>query len=180
MKIFKDIVSNEEMFSDLFPMKEEYDGVIYKVQSSYKSADKVGEIDIGCGNEFGGGEPDAGGEEEPTEKVIDVVYNTKLETISISKKEFMSYIKRYFAKVVEYLNKNGKSDRVDVFKKGATEFTKFIIKKFDDIEIYVPSSKSDADVDEMDFGVAISYWEDDSAAGPVFCFFKDGLIEEKC
>ena len=91
----------------------------------------------------------------------------------------MSFLKAYFAKIVKYLEDNGKADRVDTFKKGATEFTKFIVPKFDEIEIYTGKSHSEDD-DEIKGSVAISFWEDESAKGPVFYFFNDGLKEIKC
>lgn len=179
MKIFKDIISKEEMFSDQFPIKEEYNSVIYKIQSTYKNQDKIGPLfGIDDNNTCEEGREDY--DQEPSEKVIDVVYNTGLEKFSMNKKEFMNYLKRFFAKVVKYLNDKGKAERVEGFKKGATEFVKFIIGKFDDIEVYVPKTKTEEDVEEIDFGVAISYWEKEDDKGPVFYFFKDALVEEKC
>ena len=184
MLIFKDFLNNDEFMSDIFPYTLEYEDVIMKVPSAYKSKDKIGEVDIGCGNEFGGGDADAGddagaGDGEADEKVLDVAYNANLKTVSMSKKEFGAYIKGYFKKVVEYLEKNGKSERVEGFKKGATDFVKFIMKKFNDIEIYT-GNNGENDDGELVGGIAISYWENEEAKGPVFYFFKDALIEEKC
>ncbi len=167
------------MMSDIFPFTLEYDDVIMKVQSAYRAADKVGEVDIGCGNEFGGGNAEE--EEQPdegTEKVLDVAANASLKQVNISKKEFMAYIKEYFAKIVKFLEESGKSDRVAGFKKGATEFVKFIVKKFDDIEVYTGANGEDEE-EGLKGGIAISYWENDEAKGPVFYFFKDSLKEEK-
>ena len=165
------------MMSDIFPYTLEFEEAIMKVQSHYKAADKIGEIDIGCGNEFGGGEPEQQAEEEPVEKVCDIPYNAQLQEYSMSKKEFMSYIKEYFKKIVERLEKLGKSDRIETFKKGATAFTKFIVPKFDDLTLYI-GQNGEGD-DGLEGGIAISYWEDESGPGPVFFFFKDALDEVK-
>ena len=89
------------MMNDIFPYELAYDNAIMKVKSQYKSADKVGEVDIGCGNEFGGGEAEAGGDEEPAEKVLDVAYNAGLQQVQLTKKEFMAFLKSYFAKIVK-------------------------------------------------------------------------------
>ena len=81
----------------------------------------------------------------------------------------MAYIKDFFKKVVTYLEEHDKKDRVETFKKGAIAFIKFIIPHFDDLEH-----------EDVEGGIAIAYWEDESARGPVVYFFKDALREEKC
>lgn len=178
MLIFKDIFTNDELMSDIFPFEMDYEDTIMKVKSSYKNPDDVGNVDIGCGNAFGGGEEDAGGDAgAATEKVIDVIYNANLQLYHMSKKEFMAYVKDFFGRVVKYMEENGKKDRIDSFKKGATAFIKFIVPKFDEIEIYVGASKNDDE--DLKGAFAISYWEDESAKGPVIYFFKDALKEEK-
>ena len=51
----------------------------------------------------------------------------------------MGLVKPYLKKVTTYLNENDKADRVDGFKKGATEMIKFIIGIFDEVQIYAGS-----------------------------------------
>ena len=176
MLIFQDIIKNDEFMSDIFPYTLEYDDVIMKVQSSYKPKDKIGDIDKLIGNV--GGEENQGGDDEPTENVNDVIYNANLQPVTMSKKEFMAYIKDFFKKVVTYLEEHDKKDRVETFKKGATAFIKFIIPHFDDLELYTGSSHQEHE--DVEGGIAIAYWEDESAKGPVVYFFKDALREEKC
>ena len=176
MLIFQDIIKNDEFMSDIFPYTLEYDDVIMKVQSSYKPKDKIGDIDKLIGNV--GGEENQGGDDEPTENVNDVIYNANLQPVTMSKKEFMAYIKDFFKKVVTYLEEHDKKDRVDTFKKGATAFIKFIIPHFDDLELYTGASHQEHE--DVEGGIAIAYWEDESAKGPVVYFFKDALREEKC
>ena len=179
MLIFSDIFNNDEFMSDTFPFTLEYDDCMMKVQSSMKAPEDVGNVDIGCGNAFGGGDEDTGAQGgAPTEKVVDIVYNANLQQFFMSKSEFMAYVKDYFGRIVKYLEENGKSERVPIFKKGATAFIKYIVPKFDEVEIYVGASKHEDD--ELSGGLAISLWEDDSASGPVFYFFKDALKEVKC
>ena len=175
MLIFQDIIKNDEFMSDIFPYTLEYDDVIMKVQSSYKPKDKIEDIDKLICNE--GGE-NQGGDDEPTENVNDVIYNANLQPVTMSKKEFMAYIKDFFKKVVTYLEEHDKKDRVDTFKKGATAFIKFIIPHFDDLELYTGASHQEHE--DVEGGIAIAYWEDESAKGPVVYFFKDALREEKC
>ena len=176
MLIFQDIIKNDEFMSDIFPYTLEYDDVIMKVQSSYKPKDKIGDIDKLISNV--GGEENQGGDDEPTENVNDVIYNANLQPVTMSKKEFMAYIKDFFKKVVTYLEEHDKKDRVETFKKGATAFIKFIVPHFDDLELYTGSSHQEHE--DVEGGIAIAYWEDESARGPVVYFFKDALREEKC
>ena len=180
MLIFQDFIKNDEFMSDIFPFELMYDDVIMKVKTQYKKKEDVGNVDqmIGCGNAFGGGDNQDTGNDEPAEKVIDVVYNSNLQPVQMSKKEFMAYIKEYFKKIVAYLESNGKKDRIDTFKKGATDFIKFIVPHFDDLELYTGASHHDDD--DLEGGIVIQYWEDDSAPGPVLYYFKDALKEEKC
>jgi len=178
MKIFKDVITGDEMLSDTFQMTVEYEDAIYKVPSKNRPKDDLGDVDVGCGDAFTKQE----GEEEPSapqgvEMVLDVVANSELKQVNMSKKEFMAYIKDYFKKIIAYLEENGKKDRVDGFKKGAQAFIKFIVPKYDDIELYT-GANGENDEGEIVGSVAISYWEDDTAKGPMFYFFKDGLKDE--
>ena len=179
MKIFKDVITGDEMLSDTFQMTLEYEDAIYKVPSKNRPKDDFGDVNIGCGDAFGKGEGEAeeAQAQEGVEMVLDVVANSELKQVNMSKKEFMAYIKDYFKKIIAYLEENGKKDRVDGFKKGAQAFIKFIVPKFDDIELYT-GAHGENDEGEIVGGVCISYWEDESAKGPMFYFFKDGLKEE--
>ena len=178
MKIFKDVITGDEMLSDTFQMTVEYEDAIYKVPSKNRPKDDLGDVDVGCGDAFTKQE----GEEEPSapqgvEMVLDVIANSELKQVNMSKKEFMAYIKDYFKKIIAYLEENGKKDRVDGFKKGAQAFIKFIVPKFDDIELYT-GANGENDDGEIVGGICISYWEDETAKGPMFYFFQDGLKSE--
>ena len=178
MKIFKDVLTGDEMLSDTFQMTSEYDDAILKVPSKNVPKDSLGDVDVGCGNAFGGGEEEQQqAPQEGVEMVLDVVQNGNLKQVNMSKKEFMAYIKDYFKKLIAYMEENGKKDRVEGFKKGAQAFIKFIIPHFDDIELYT-GDHGENDDGEIVGSVCISYWEDETAKGPMFFFFKDGLKEE--
>ena len=166
------------MLSDTFQMTIEYEEAIYKVPSKNRPKDDLGDVDVGCGDAFTKKE---GEDEQPAqagvEMVLDVIANSELKQVNMSKKEFMAYIKDYLKKIIAYLEENGKKDRVEGFKKGAQAFIKFIVPKFDDIELYT-GAHGENDDGEIVGGICISYWEDEGAQGPMFYFFKDGLKEE--
>jgi hypothetical protein len=174
MKVFQDVFTNDEYMSEIFPFTLDYDDVIMKVKSSYKNPDQIGTVDIGCGNAFGGNEEEGGAAEESgVQKVLDVLFNQNLVETSFSKADFMSFIKNYLKNLKAYLENNGQKDRCEAFQKGAQNFIKFLVSKFDEWTFYLGPSES------MDGGIGLSFWEDESAPGPVFFFFKDGLKEVK-
>ncbi len=82
----------------------------------------------------------------------------------------MTYIKSYLKRVADKID----PERADAFKKGAQEFVKFVISKFDEFEFYTGVSE------DTEGSIVYSYWEDESGAGPVFYYFKDALREVKC
>jgi hypothetical protein len=47
----------------------------------------------------------------------------------------MAYIKEFLKKLKANLTERGLTDRVDGFMKGAQEFVKFIVGKFDEVEL---------------------------------------------
>ena len=178
MRVFQDVFTDEEFMSETYKFELAYEEAIMKVGSTYKKKEAVGNVDIGCGNAFGGSNEDEeeGGSapgEEPQEKVIDIAYNFGLCEQSLSKADFMGYIKEYCKKLKLKLTETNPS-RVDGFMKGIGAFIKQVVgENFNDYVFYTGSKET------LDGGIAISYWEDESAAGPMFYFFRDGLKEIK-
>jgi len=161
------------MMGELFKFELLHNDVVMKVKSSYKNKDAVGTVDIGCGNAFGGEEEGGAGGDVPQEKVLDVAFNYNLVETQYSKADFMTYIKNFLKNVKTFLETNGKTDRVAEFQKGANDFIKFVVGKFDDFTFYTGTSEN------VEGGIALSYWENDSDPGPVFFYFKDALKEVK-
>ncbi len=115
-------------------------------------------------------------DEMPDDKsvtVIDIVDAFRLNEINLDKKAFMAYVKGYLKKIKDHLEANGKADRVATFQKGATDLVKFIISKFDEIQIFSGESI------DYDAGFAYCYYKEQTDAGPTFLFFQDGMKEEK-
>ena len=107
---------------------------------------------------------------------MDVAYNHNLIKTSLSKADFITYIKSFSKKLKAWLETNGKNDRVASFQLGANEFAKKIASDFENYEFYTGSSDSD----NLDGSIVATYWEDEGLTGPVFYFFKDALKEVKC
>ena len=90
----------------------------------------------------------------------------------MSKKDFMALVKPYLKRVVEHLKAKGKEDRVKGFQQGATEMIKFVVGKFDEMQIFTGTSY------DTEAGLCFAYTMD-GEIDPTFLFFNDGMREQK-
>jgi len=113
MKIFKDIFSGDEMFSDTYKYKL-VDSVLYEVYGKLITR-KLGDVTLDGANPSA--EEASEASEEAVESGVDVVLNHRLmETYAFpDKKSFTLYLKEYMKRLVDKLNENG-STEVDLFK----------------------------------------------------------------
>lgn len=124
MKIFKDIFSGDEMFSDTYKFKL-LDGVLYEVYGKLVTR-KLGDVTLDGANPSA--EEASEGTEEAVESGVDVVLNHRLmETYAFpDKKSFTLYLKEYMKRLVDKMNENG-STEVDVFKTNINKVTIFYL-----------------------------------------------------
>ena len=152
------------MVSDSYKSQLLFNDACLEVQAKY----------ITKGNEIidiGGDDQDDGDAGEG-ETVINVVDAHQLQETQLSKKDFMSIVKAFLKRTVAHLKENGKEDRVAGFQQGATEMIKFIVGKFDEMQIFTGQSY------DTEAGMAFSYTKDGEVE-PVFLFFTDCMREEK-
>ena len=167
MLVWKDILTGDEMISDSYKYAYIYEGACLEVKA--KMVSKGGE-DFG----FENNEEDGGALENNVETVIDIVDAHKLvEVKDWSKKDFTTYVKGYLKKIKAKLTEEGKQDRIADFQKGATEMVKFILSKFEEMQIFSGESA------DFDGSLAFAFWADGDTDGPTFLYFNDGLKEEK-
>merc|ERR1719220_1559934 len=102
MKIYKDVFSGDELFSDTYPMKL-VDDCIYEVYGKHEVR-KLGDVQLE-GSNASAEEMDEG-TEEASESGVDLVLNHRLVETGFAKK-----------KVVKYLEENNRAGEVDTFKK---------------------------------------------------------------
>jgi len=125
MRVFKDLISGDEMFSDSYPHTLIYDEAIIEAKARYT---KKGSDFVAIASD------DVNDDEGEGETVVDIVDAFSLSEIgSYTKKDFMTWAKNYLKATVAELTKKGKEDRVPGFKKGATEAVKFIASKWDEM-----------------------------------------------
>ncbi|XP_076238108.1 translationally controlled tumor protein [Calliopsis andreniformis] len=171
MRIYKDIFTGDEMFSDTYKMKL-IDDVLYEVYGRVVTR-KSGDIEI-AGFNPSAEEADEG-TDESVESGVDVVLNHRLqETFAFGdKKSYTLYLKDYMKKLVAKLEEKS-PDQVDVFKTNMNKVMKDILGRFKDLQFFTGESM---DIDGL---VALmEYREIDGDSVPVLMFFKHGLEEEK-
>ncbi|XP_054282464.1 translationally-controlled tumor protein homolog [Macrosteles quadrilineatus] len=171
MRIYKDIFTGDEMFSDTYKMKL-VDEVMYEVTGKLVQR-KHGEVQIDGFN------PSAEEADEGTdvavESGVDVVLNHRLcETYAFGdKKSYTAYLKDYMKKLVEKLQEKS-PDQVDVFKTNMNKVMKDILGRFKDLQFFTGESM---DIDGM--VALVEYRDIDGESTPILMFFKHGLEEEK-
>nr|AXY94699.1 translationally-controlled tumor protein-like protein [Habrobracon hebetor] len=171
MKIYKDIFTGDEMFSDTYKIKL-IDDVLYEVYGKLVTR-KNGDIQIDGFNPSA--EEADEGTDEAVESGVDVVLNHRLqETYAFGdKKSYTLYLKDFMKKLVAKLEEKS-PDQVDVFKTNMNKVMKDILGRFKELQFFTGESM---DIDGL-VGL-MEYREIDGVSTPVLMFFKHGLEEEK-
>jgi len=174
MKVYKDIVSGDELFMDTYPMELLHDAV-YKVEGKYISRNKVGGFVLEGAN-ASAEEADEGTDDNDTESGLDIVLNNRLtETGFKDKKAYLTYLKDYMKRIVGKLEEEGSKD-IETFKAGSNAFIKEKLSQYKDMQFFQGETM---DPDAM-AGILLHEDKADGNEAPFFYFFKHGLLEEKC
>ncbi|XP_017960789.1 translationally-controlled tumor protein homolog [Drosophila navojoa] len=171
MKVYKDIFTGDEMFTDTYKMNL-VDDVIYEVFGSLvtRNQDNI----VLAGANPSAEEADEGADAS-VESGVDVVLNHRLqESFAFAdKKSFTLYLRDYMKKVLEHLQQTAPAE-VDVLKANMNKAMKDILGRFKELQFFTGESM---DIDGM---VAMcEYRQVDGESVPVLMFFKHGLEEEK-
>mmetsp|Transcript_29493 Transcript_29493/g.47531 ORF Transcript_29493/g.47531 Transcript_29493/m.47531 type:complete len:167 (+) Transcript_29493:51-551(+) len=165
MKIFCDIITKDNVLTDLYTIKEVHGGFIYEVDAKYISLKSENDFDIGAnpsaeeaGEEFG----------ESANMVIDLVNAHRLVQTSYDKKGYMILVKAYMGEIKKYVPEGD----VDAFQKNAHAFVKEVLGNFNDYAHYTGESMS---AEGMDILCKFA----DDGLSQKFYFWKNGLKEEK-
>ncbi|XP_025201289.1 translationally-controlled tumor protein homolog [Melanaphis sacchari] len=172
MKIFKDIFSGDEMFSDTYKFKL-VDGVLYEVYGKLITR-KVGDVTLDGANPSA--EEASEDNDEAVESGVDVVLNHRLmETYAFpDKKSFTLYLKEYMKRLVDKMVENG-STEVDVFKTNINKVMKDLLTRFKDLQFFTGENM---DI-ENGMVAMLEYRDIGDDNVPVLMLFKHGLEEEK-
>ncbi|XP_026820527.1 translationally-controlled tumor protein homolog [Rhopalosiphum maidis] len=172
MKIFKDIFSGDEMFSDTYKFKL-VDGVLYEVYGKLITR-KLGDVTLDGANPSA--EEASEDNDEAVESGVDVVLNHRLmETYAFpDKKSFTLYLKEYMKRLVDKMVENG-STEVDVFKTNINKVMKDLLTRFKDLQFFTGENM---DI-ENGMVAMLEYRDIGDDNVPVLMLFKHGLDEEK-
>merc|ERR1719336_3290878 len=130
MKIFKDVFSGDELFSDTYPMKL-VDDCIYEVYGKHEVR-TLGDVQLEGSN--ASAEEMEEGTEEASESGVDLVLNHRLvETGFAKKNDYMAYLEDY-----------NRAAEVDTFKKNINGVMKGLLGKFSDLQFYQGESMNPA------------------------------------
>ncbi|KAH7407004.1 Mss4-like protein [Phaeosphaeria sp. MPI-PUGE-AT-0046c] len=168
MIIFKDILTDDEIISDSYDIKE-IDGVAYEADCKKIT---IGGESFDTGANASAEEAEEGADDNQ-EQVIDVVYSFRLNLTGFDKKGYLTYLKGYMKAVKEALKAKG-ADEAEIkdFETKAQGFAKKIIANFKDYEFYTGESMNP---DGMI--VLLNYRED--GVTPFITVWKHGLTEMK-
>lgn len=120
---------------------------LFEIDSMKVNKDTGGNVDIGCGNEFGGGGDDVDDNAEIVNNVIDESFGFNLQEIPMGKKDFKEYLGGYCKKVRQALKDDSTvtGPEVKSFTQAAPVFCKFLLSMYDEIVFYVsPAMDPDA------------------------------------
>merc|ERR1711994_96372 len=171
MKIYEDVFSNDEMFSDTYPIKLVND-CMWEVTGKHISRTQD---DIQLAGANASAEEADEGTDAASESGIDIILNHRLvETGFGSKKDYTVYLKDYMKKVIAYLEENDRKDEVDGFKTNISGVMKDLLGKFKDLQFFTGES-----MDAEAMILTLDYREVDGEEKPILIAFKHGISEEK-
>ena len=168
MRVYFDLFSGDEMLSDSYPINPVYDDAAFEVPS--RMIGKGGEnIDIGRGNEFGGGGDEEAVEDSGEERVNDIHDGFKLQPVGFTKKEYANYIKAYMGRIKSHLQEND-PDRASPSCRAP---------QLSSSGSWGTSVSSSFTVGRATTSQPLAYYKAESDETPHFIFIRDGLREEK-
>ena len=173
MKVWKDIISGDEMLSDSFPMvfPDEFNGEIIKAQAKFITKKENESYGISANTDEGEEEAAA---DDKSITVIDIVDSLRLKEIFPDKAGFMGMVKEYLKRTVgEESSKWGITEENKVaFQKSVSAFVKYILTKFSECQFFIGENEN------WDQFPAISFTEDGNT-DPSFFYLNRGLKPEK-
>uniref|UniRef100_A0A2I3FWX2 Translationally-controlled tumor protein n=1 Tax=Nomascus leucogenys TaxID=61853 RepID=A0A2I3FWX2_NOMLE len=165
MIIYQDLISHDEMFSDIYKIWEVVDGLYLEVEGKMVSRIE-GNVDDSL----------IGGNGEGTESTVitgvDIVRNHHLQETSFTKEAYRKYIKDYVKSIKAQLEEQ-RPETVKSSMTGAAKQIKDILANFKNYQFFNSENMNpDGTVTLLDYC--------EEGVTPYMIFFKDGLEMEKC
>ncbi|EFQ27121.1 hypothetical protein CGRA01v4_07568 [Colletotrichum graminicola] len=169
MIIYKDIITDDEIISDSYDLKD-IDGIVYEADCAMITE---GAVQIDTGANASAEEADEGVEDTEV-KVNNIVHSFRLQSTQFDKKGYLTYLKGYMKAVKTALQEKGApAEKITAFEKGAQAYVKEkLLPNFKDFEFYTGESMNP---DGM--VVLLNYRED--GVTPYIIVWQHGLTEMK-
>ncbi|XP_041857761.1 translationally-controlled tumor protein homolog [Melanotaenia boesemani] len=168
MIIYKCIITGDEMFSDIYKIKDT--GVFFEVEG--KTITRTDGFDDALISANASAEEAIEANESAVVSGVDIILNHKLQETGFDKKGYMAYIKDYMKAVKAKLQETH-PDRVESFMNDVAPEVKKIIGNIKNYQFFTGESMN------PDGMVGLLDYREDGVT-PFMLFFKDGLEEEKC
>ncbi|KAK1580537.1 Mss4-like protein [Colletotrichum navitas] len=169
MIIYKDIITDDEIISDSYDLKD-IDGIVYEADCAMITE---GTVQVDTGANASAEEADEGVEDTEV-KVNNIVHSFRLQSTQFDKKGYLTYLKGYMKAVKSALQEKGApAEKITAFEKGAQTYVKDkLLPNFKDFEFYTGESMNP---DGM--VVLLNYRED--GVTPYIIVWQHGLSEMK-
>ncbi|KAK2003608.1 translationally controlled tumor-associated [Colletotrichum falcatum] len=169
MIIYKDIITEDEIISDSYDLKD-VDGIVFEADCAMITE---GAVHVDTGANASAEEADEGVEDAEV-KVNNIVHSFRLQSTQFDKKGYLAYLKGYMKAVKAALQEKGApAEKITAFEKGAQTYVKEkLLPNFKDFEFYTGESMNP---DGM--VVLLNYRED--GVTPYIIVWQHGLTEMK-
>ncbi|XP_014662931.1 PREDICTED: translationally-controlled tumor protein homolog [Priapulus caudatus] len=173
MIIFRDVFTEDELFSDSYKYKI-VDDLYYEVEG--KLTTRSNDFDDALIGANASAEDGAETFDRQQESGIDIVLNHSLmKHDAYDKKAYMQYLKKYMKRLAEHVKNEKGEDAAKVMKDKLNESVpKKILPNLKNYDFY-SGGENFGDQEGM---LALLDWREDGVT-PFFIFFKDGLVQEK-
>jgi len=170
MIIYKCIISEDEMFSDIYKVTVSKSGLFYEVEG--KTITRTEQFDDALIGANASSEEVCETADASSSSGCDIVLNHNLKETGFDKKSYMAYLKDYCKNIKKNLEENN-PERATEFQEACKVEVKNIIA---DIKNYQFFTGENMNPDGM---VGLLNYREDGIT-PYMLFFKDGLVAEKC
>lgn len=175
MIIYKDIITQDELFTDSNKLKLVED-CLYEVTCTHVTR-RQGEIVLAGANPSAEDDGADMGTDDNTESGLDLVLNQKLQVTSFDKASFRTYLKTYTKSLQEkWKAKELSPEQLEEYKNKFTNAVKLVLPKLGDVEFYIGES---CNPDGMVALLEYRDKPDGSGEEAIMIFFKHGLEAEK-
>ncbi|ELV11875.1 Translationally-controlled tumor protein [Tupaia chinensis] len=167
MIIYWDLISHDEMFSDIYKIQEMADGLCLEVEGKMVSRTEGNISDSLIGGNASAKGPEGKSTESTVVIGVDIVMNHSLRKPPSQKETYKKSIKDYMKSIKGKLEEQ-RPERVKPFMTGAAEQIKHILANFKNYQLFIGENMNPDGIVTL-----LDYRED--GVTPYIIFFKDGL-----